>query len=155
MALALQVHDITHVMKGEERNYGASVRVLDHYAATTVASYACIRMSDANGNPSDAYWKCFKVDPAKQCGLLMNVATVEKVMLDLMNKMIEKHEEALLQINDDVAVCKWLMKFKDKWEEEYRNRMREHQVYDIAEPVFADMHETVLKTERIFETHAP
>ena len=154
MALST-VHDVTQILAGRAQLRAQSVRVLDHYAATTIASYACIRMSDTNGNPSDAYWKCFKVDPAKQCGLLMNVATVEKVMLELMNKMIEKHEEALLQINDDVAVCKWLMKFKDKWEDEYRKRMAQHQVYDISEPVLAVMHEAVLKTERVFETHAP
>jgi len=152
--MPLLVHDITQVLaRGDEENYGASVRLLDHYAATTIASYACIRMADSNGNPSEAYWKCFVLDPRKQCGLLMNVATVEKVMLELMTKMIEKHEEALLQINDDVAVCKWLMKFKQKWESEYRNQTK--QVYDIAEPVLAVMHEAVLKTERIFETHAP
>ena len=87
-----------------------------------------------------------------QCGLLLNVTTVEKVMVDLMNKMIEKHEEALLQINDDVAVCTWLMKFKKKWEDEYRKQTL--QKYDIAEAVLAVMHEAVLKTERIFETHA-
>jgi hypothetical protein len=83
----------------------------------------------------------------------MNVSTVEKVMVDLMNKMIEKHEEALLQINDDVAVCKWLMAFKNKWEDAYREKTQ--QAYDIAEPVLAVMHEAVLKTRRIFETHAP
>jgi hypothetical protein len=95
--VALQVHDMDQVWKEKnETNYAASVRVLDHYVATTIASYACIRMSDTNGNPSDAYWKCFVLDPKKQCGLLMNVATVEKVMVELMNKMIEKHEEALL-----------------------------------------------------------
>ena len=152
--VAFQVHDMDQVWKeGNEAHFAASVRVLDHYAATTIASYACIRMSDTNGNPSDAYWKCFVMDPKKQCGLLMNVATVEKVMVELMNKMIEKHEEALLQINDDVAVCKWLMKFKEKWEVEYRNQIGQR--YDIAEPVLALMHEAVLKTERIFETHAP
>lgn len=153
MAL-LQVHDITQVVRdGNAQKYGDSVRLLDHYAATTVASYACIRMSDSNGNPSEAYWKCFVLDPEKQCGLLMNVATVEKVMVELMNKMIEKHQEALLQINDDVAVCKWLMKFKEKWEQEYRARSQKR--YDIAEPVLAVMHEAVLKTERVFDTHAP
>jgi hypothetical protein len=46
------------------------------------------------------------VDPAKQNGLLMNTTHVEKVMTDLMTKMIEKHQESLLQINDDVTVCK-------------------------------------------------
>jgi hypothetical protein len=102
----LTVHDITQVLKnGDERVQVESVRLLDHYAATSIASYACIRMTDQNGNPSEAYWKCFVLDPSKQCGLLLNVATVEKVMVDLMNKMIEKHQEALLQINDDVAVC--------------------------------------------------
>ena len=151
--MPLQVHDIPHVLRGGERDYAKSLRLLDHYAATTVASYACIRMSDPNGNPSEAYWKCFVLDPEKQCGLLMNVVTVEKVMVELMNKMIEKHQEALLQINDDVAVCKWLMKFKATWEQEYRNRSQKR--YDIAEPVLAVMHEAVLKTERIFETHAP
>ena len=144
--VALQVHDIDQVWKDRnEDKYVSSVRVLDHYAATTIASYACIRMSDSNGNPSDAYWKCFVIDPKKQCGLLMNVATVEKVMVDLMNKMIEKHEEALLQISDDVAVCKWLMKFKDKWELEYRKQIGQR--YDIAESVLALIHEAVLKTE--------
>jgi hypothetical protein len=153
MTTVLAVHDITHAMKGDRLLYGASVRVLDHYAATTIASYASIRMADAKGNPSEAYWKSFVLDPRKQCGLLMNVATVEKVMVDLMKKMIEKHEEALLQINDDVAVCKWLMKFKTKWEDEYRDRTR--QAYDIAESVLAVMHEAVIKTDRIFEAHAP
>ena len=148
-----QVHDMEHILEKEVEDYPQSVRLLDHYAATTIASYACIRMSDSNGNPSEAYWKCFLLDPRKQCGLLMNVATVEKVMVDLMNKMIEKHEEALLQINDDVAVCKWLMKFKDKWEDAYR--LQANQTYDIAEPVLAVMHEAVLKTDKIFETHAP
>jgi hypothetical protein len=148
----LQVHSIAHALRiGQDQN--ESVRLLDHYAATTIASYACIRMCDSNGNPSEAYWKLFLLDPRKQCGLLMNVTTVEKVMVDLMNKMIEKHEEALLQINDDVAVCKWLMKFKEKWEEAYRDQTK--QAYDIAEPVLAVMHEAVLKTERVFETHAP
>jgi hypothetical protein len=152
--MPLQVHDITHALaRADEDKYAESVRLLDHYAATTVASYACIRMSDSNGNPSEAYWKCFVLDPEKQCGLLMNVATVEKVMVELMNKMIEKHQEALLQINDDVAVCKWLMKFKSTWEQEYRARSQKR--YDIAEPVLAVMHEAVLKTERVFETHAP
>jgi hypothetical protein len=151
----LQVHNITQVLldQPDETKQAASVRVLDHYAATTIASYACIRMSDSNGNPSEAYWKSFVMEPNKQCGLLMNVATVEKVMVELMNKMIEKHQEALLQINDDVAVCKWLMKFKDKWEDEYRELTGP--AYDIAEPVLAVMHEAVLKTERVFETHAP
>jgi len=149
----LQVHSITHALDRDERWHAASVRMLDHYAATSIASYACIRMSDSNGNPSETYWKCFVLDPRKQCGLLMNVATVEKVMVDLMNKMIEKHEEALLQINDDVAVCKWLMTFKEKWEHEYRQQTK--QAYDIAGPVLAVMHEAVLKTERVFEAHAP
>jgi hypothetical protein len=110
-------------------------------------------MSDGNGNPSEAYWKCFVLEPGKQCGLLMNVATVEKVMIDLMNKMIEKQEAALLQINDDVAVCKWLMAFKAKWEDEYREQTKK--AYDIAEPVLAVMQEAVLKTDRVFEAHAP
>ena len=149
-----QVHNMTQILRTAKPELdAASVRLLDHYAATRIASYACIRMSDTNGNPSEAYWKCFVLDPSKQCGLLLNVATVEKVMVDLMNKMIEKHEEALLQINDDVAVCKWLMKFKQKWEDEYRDKT--HRAYDIAEPVLAVMHEAVLKTQRIFETHAP
>jgi len=152
MSLA-QVHDMRQVRDGLEKDYAPSVRLLDHYAATRIASYACIRMSDANGNPSEAYWKCFVMDPTKQCGLLLNVTTVEKVMVDLMNKMIEKHEEALLQINDDVAVCKWLMKFKDKWESEYRQQTLRK--YDIAESVLAVMHEAVLKTDRVFEAHAP
>jgi hypothetical protein len=154
-ARALQVHSITQALADEtsEERLIASVRVLDHYAATSIASYACIRMSDPNGNPSTTYWKSFVMDPSKQCGLLMNVATVEKVMAELMNKMIEKHQEALLQINDDVAVCKWLMKFKNKWEDEYRKQT--HPAYDIAESVLAVMHEAVLKTERVFEPHAP
>ena len=152
--MPLQVHDITHALaRADEDKYAESVRLLDHYAATTVASYACIRMSDSNGNPSEAYWKCFLLDPRKQCGLLMNVATVEKVMVDLMNKMIEKHEEALLQINDDVAVCKWLLEFKKKWEAEYRQETK--RVYDISEPVLAVMLEAVQKTDRIFQAHAP
>jgi len=147
------VHDTARIAQGEEQDYARSVRVLDHYAATRIASYACVRMTDPNGNPSEAYWKCFVLDPSRQCGLLMNVSTVEKVMVDLMNKMIEKHEEALLQINDDVAVCKWLMAFKNKWEDAYREKVQ--QAYDIAEPVLAVMHEAVLKTQRIYETHAP
>ena len=151
-AFCAQVHSITQIC-ARKKDYARSVRLLDHYAATRIASYACIRMSDSNGNPSEAYWKCFVLDPSKQCGLLLNVATVEKVMVDLMNKMIEKHEQALLQINDDVAVCKWLMKFKEKWEAEYRQQTK--QAYDIAERVLAVMHEAVLKTQRIFETHAP
>jgi len=151
--MAQQVHNMTRIAAGDAKYHAASVRVLDHYAATTIASYACIRMSDTNGNPSETYWKCFVLNPSKQCGLLMNHTTIEKVMVDLMNKMIEKHEEALLQINDDVAVCKWLMKFKDKWEQEYREQ--EEQAYDIAEPVLAVMHEAVLKTQRVFEAHAP
>jgi hypothetical protein len=149
----LQVHSITHALTRQVDQHPSCVRLLDHYAATTIASYACIRMSDSNGNPSEAYWKLFLLDPRKQCGLLMNTQTVEKVMVDLMNKMIEKHEAALLQINDDVAVCKWLMKFKNKWEDEYRDKTST--AYDIAEPVLAVMHEAVLKTERVFETHAP
>ena len=150
----LTVHDITQALKSDDvRMRCNSVRVLDHYAATTIASYACIRMSDLNGNPSEAYWKCFVLDPSKQCGLLLNVATIEKVMVDLMNKMIEKHQEALLQINDDVAVCRWLIEFKNKWEEEHREISKRK--YDIAEPVLAVMHEAVLKTERIFDTHCP
>ena len=153
MSEAFQVHDMEHVLQMEPESRARAVRLLDHYAATSIASYACIRMSDSNGNPSEAYWKCFVLDPGKQCGLLMNVTTVEKVMVDLMKKMIEKHEEALLQINDDVAVCHWLMKFKDKWEEAYRNVGK--QAYDIAGPVLAVMQEAVVKTERIFETHAP
>jgi hypothetical protein len=148
----LQVHSVQHALTGKAENRVASVRLLDHYAATTIASYACIRMSDGNGNPSEAYWKCFVLEPGKQCGLLMNVATVEKVMIDLMNKMIEKHEAALLQINDDVAVCKWLMAFKAKWEDEYREQTKK--AYDIAEPVLAVMQEAVLKTDRVFEAHA-
>jgi len=150
----MTVHDITQVLKNADKQVQVeSVRLLDHYAATTIASYACIRMSDANGNPSEAYWKCFVLDPSKQCGLLLNVATIEKVMVDLMNKMIEKHQEALLQINDDVAVCRWLIEFKNKWEEEHREISKRK--YDIAEPVLAVMHEAVLKTERIFDAHCP
>ena len=83
----------------------------------------------------------------------MYSSTVEKVMTNLMEKMITKHEESLLQINDDVTVCKWLMKFKDKWEEQYRDLTTS--VYDISEYVLAVMQEAVQKTERIFETHAP
>jgi hypothetical protein len=146
------VHDMTHIA----REYGAhkfeAVRVVDNHAATTIASYACIRMTDVNGNPSETYWRCFVVDPAKQVGLLMNHTTVEKVMTELMNKMIEKHQESLLQINDDVAVCKWLMTFKGKWEDEYRDQIR--RVYDISETVLAVMQEAVQKTDRIFQTHA-
>jgi hypothetical protein len=150
----LTVHDITQVLKtNDARVQVESVRLLDHYAATTIASYACIRMSDANGNPSEAYWKCFVLDPSKQCGLLLNVATVEKVMVDLMNKMIEKHQEALLQINDDAAVCRWLIDFKNKWEDQHREISKRK--YDIAQPVLAVMHEAVLKTQRIFDTHCP
>ena len=150
----LTVHDIKQVLKNnDQRVQIESVRLLDHYAATTIASYACIRMSDANGNPSEAYWKCFVLDPSKQCGLLLNVATVEKVMVDLMNKMIEKHQEALLQINDDAAVCRWLIEFKNKWEDQHREISKRK--YDIAQPVLAVMHEAVLKTQRIFDTHCP
>jgi len=150
----LTVHDITQVLKtNDPRVQVESVRLLDHYAATTIASYACIRMSDANGNPNEAYWKCFVLDPSKQCGLLLNVATVEKVMVDLMNKMIEKHQEALLQINDDAAVCRWLIDFKNKWEDQHREISKRK--YDIAQPVLAVMHEAVLKTQRIFDTHCP
>jgi len=130
-----------------------AIRVLDSYAATSIASYACIRMSDVNGNPNEAYWKCYVVDPAKQCGLLMNSSHVEKVMTDLMEKMIEKHQESLLQINDDVTVCKWLMKFKEKWEDQYR--LLTERVYDISEQVLAVMQEAVQKTDRILQTHAP
>jgi hypothetical protein len=146
------VHDMTHIANDYlARKYDA-VRVLDNHAATTIASYACIRMTDANGNPSETYWRCFVVDPSKQVGLLMNHVTVEKVMTELMNKMIEKHQESLLQINDDVAVCKWLMTFKSKWEDEYRDQIR--RVYDISETVLAVMQEAVQKTDRIFQTHA-
>jgi len=106
MALIATVHDMSHVLLyAQERQYLA-VRVLDNYAATSIASCACIRMTDVNGNPSEAYWKCFVLNPDEQCGLLMNVSTIEKVMTELMNKMIEKNQEALLQIDDDVAVCK-------------------------------------------------
>lgn len=149
----MTVHGMQHVerMEGEEQYKG--VRALDYYAATSIASCACIRMTDANGNPSDQYWKCFILNPAEQCGLLMNANTIEKVMTELMNKMIEKHQEALLQINDDAALCKWLMKFKKQWECEYRNGTA--RVYDIAEPVLAVMLEAVQKTDRIFQTHAP
>jgi hypothetical protein len=147
------VHDMQHVLRyAADRRYQA-VRVLDNYAATSIASCACIRMTDVNGNPSEAYWKCFILDPDEQCGLLMNVSTIEKVMTELMNKMIEKHQEALLQINDDVAVCKWLLEFKKKWEEQYRNQSQ--RVYDISEPVLAVMLEAVQKTDRIFQAHAP
>ena len=112
MTMITTVHDMQHVLRyAADRRYQA-VRVLDNYAATSIASCACIRMTDVNGNPSEAYWKCFILDPDEQCGLLMNVSTIEKVMTELMNKMIEKHQEALLQINDDVAVCKWLLEFK-------------------------------------------
>jgi hypothetical protein len=148
------VHDMKHVAEVyDAKQHPEAVRVLDSYAATSIASYACIRMSDANGNPSETYWKCYVVDPAKQCGFLMNSATVEKVMTNLMEKMIAKHEESLLQINDDVTVCKWLMKFKEKWEEQYRDLTTS--VYDISEYVLAVMQEAVQKTERIFEAHAP
>lgn len=151
----LNVHDIcqVHTYEGDDKTKSQAIRVLDSYAATSIASYACIRMSDINGNPSEAYWKCYIVDPAKQCGLLMNSTHVEKVMTDLMAKMIEKHQESLLQINDDVAVCKWLLKFKDKWEDQYRNLTE--RVYDISEHVLAVMQESVQKTDRIFQTHAP
>ena len=150
----LNVHDMKHVSlyyKGKERP--EAVRVLDNYAATSIASYACIRMSDSNGNPSEAYWKCYVVDPSKQGGFLMNSTTIEKVMTNLMEKMLAKHEESLLQINDDVTVCKWLMKFKETWEDQYRDLTTS--VYDISEHVLAVMQEAVQKTERIFETHAP
>jgi hypothetical protein len=149
----LNVHDIEQVIKYQEDKKSSAMRVLDSYAATSIASYACIRMSDINGNPSGLYWKCYVVDPAKQNGLLMNTTHVEKVMTDLMTKMIEKHQESLLQINDDVTVCKWLMKFKEKWEDQYRQLTE--RVYDISEHVLAVMQEAVQKTDRIFQTHAP
>ena len=152
-ALITTVHDMQHVLRYPAAKRYMAVRVLDNYAATSIASCACIRMTDINGNPSEAYWKCFILDPDEQCGLLMNVSTIEKVMTELMNKMIEKHQEALLQINDDVAVCKWLMEFKKKWEAQYRNQSQ--RVYDIAEPVLAVMLEAVQKTDRIFQAHAP
>ena len=153
MALITTVHDMSHVLLyAADRRYMA-VRVLDNYAATSIASCACIRMTDVNGNPSEAYWKVFILNPDEQCGLLMNVSTIEKVMTELMNKMIEKHQEALLQINDDVAVCKWLMEFKNKWEAQYRKQSQ--RVYDISEPVLAVMLEAVQKTDRIFQAHAP
>jgi hypothetical protein len=82
----------------------------------------------------------------------MNANTIEKVMTELMNKMIEKHQEALLQINDDTALCKWLMNFKKQWEAEYRDGTP--RVYDIAEPVLSVMLEAVQKTDRIFQAHA-
>ena len=153
MALITTVHDMQHVLRYAADRQFMAVRVLDNYAATSIASCACIRMTDVNGNPSEAYWKCFILDPDQQCGLLMNVSTIEKVMTELMNKMIEKHQEALLQINDDVAVCKWLMEFKKKWEAQYRQQSQ--RVYDIAEPVLAVMLEAVQKTDRIFQAHAP
>jgi hypothetical protein len=150
----LNVHDIEQVLTyPDEKKKSSAMRVLDSYAATSIASYACIRMSDINGNPSGLYWKCYVVDPAKQNGLLMNTTHVEKVMTDLMTKMIEKHQESLLQINDDVTVCKWLMKFKEKWEDQYR--LLTERVYDISEHVLAVMQEAVQKTDRIFQTHAP
>jgi hypothetical protein len=150
----LNVHDIQQVLTYPDvKKKSSAMRVLDSYAATSIASYACIRMSDINGNPSGLYWKCYVVDPAKQNGLLMNTTHVEKVMTDLMTKMIEKHQESLLQINDDVTVCKWLMKFKEKWEDQYR--LLTERVYDISEHVLAVMHEAVQKTDRIFQTHAP
>ena len=150
----LNVHDISQVYAYTDVVVQSqAIRFLDSYAATSIASYACIRMSDINGNPSDSYWKCYVSDPAKQCGLLMNATHVEKVMTDLMTKMIEKHQESLLQINDDVTVCKWLMKFKGKWEDQYR--LLTERVYDISEHVLAVMQESVQKTDRIFQTHAP
>lgn len=149
----LNVHGISQVIGyPDDTAKSRAIRVLDSYAATSIASYACIRMSDINGNPSGLYWKCYVVDPAKQCGLLMNTTHVEKVMTDLMTKMIEKHQESLLQINDDVTVCKWLMKFKEKWEDQYR--LLTERVYDISEHVLAVMQEAVQKTDRIFQTHA-
>jgi hypothetical protein len=150
--LLKSVHDVTQVLRSDSKNWKHSIRVLDHYAATTIASYAGIRMSDVNGNPSEAYWKYYELNPDTQCGLLMNASTVEKVMVELMNKMIEKHQEALLQINDDVAVCTWLMTFKKKWEDEYRNKTPRE--YDIAPPVLSVMQEAVQKTDKIFQTHA-
>jgi hypothetical protein len=153
MALITAVHDMQHVLRYPQERQFMAVRVLDNYAATSIASCACIRMTDVNGNPSEAYWKCFVLNPDEQCGLLMNVSTIEKVMTELMNKMIEKNQEALLQIDDDVAVCKWLLDFKGKWEAQYRNQSR--RVYDISEPVLAVMLEAVQKTDRIFQAHAP
>ena len=151
--MAMTVHGMDHVGTIPENEQFKGIRALDYYAATSIASCACIRMTDANGNPSDQYWKCFLLNPDEQCGLLMNASTIEKVMTELMNKMIEKHQEALLQINDDAALCKWLMKFKGQWETEYRNGTP--RVYDIAEPVLAVMLEAVQKTDRIFQAHAP
>ncbi len=82
------VHDIEQVWKENiETNFYRSVRMLDHYTTTTIASYACIRMSDSNGNPSDTYWKCFVMDPKKQYGLLMNVETVEKVVHEVQGQV--------------------------------------------------------------------
>jgi len=150
----LNIHDMNQVLTYDNViRRSEAIRLLDSYAATSIASYACIRMSDANGNPSELYWKCYIIDPWKQCGLLMNSSHVEKVMTDLMTKMIEKHQDALLQINDDVTVCKWLVKFKRQWEDEYRNLT--NRVYDVSEHVLSVMQEAVQKTDRIFQIHAP
>ena len=150
--MAMTVHGMDHVLSMHEKQKEA-VRTLDYYAATSIASCACIRMTDGNGNASELYWKCFVLNPDEQSGLLMNASTIEKVMTELMNKMIEKHQEALLQINDDAALCKWLLAFKKQWETEYREGTP--RVYDIAEPVLAVMLEAVQKTDRIFQAHAP
>jgi hypothetical protein len=150
--MAMTVHGMDHVSEMSEKQDEA-IRSLDYYAATSIASCACIRMTDGNGNASEMYWKCFVLNPDEQCGLLMNASTIEKVMTELMNKMIEKHQEALLQINDDTALCKWLMNFKKQWEAEYRAGTP--RVYDIAEPVLSVMLEAVQKTDRIFQAHAP
>ena len=150
--MAMTVHGMDHVLS-MQTNQREAIRILDHYAATSIASCACIRMTDSNGNPSDSYWKCFILDPDEQSGLLMNSSTIEKVMTEMMNKMIEKHQEALLQINDDAALCKWLIAFKKQWEAEYRSGTP--RVFDIAEPVLAVMLEAVQKTDRIFQAHAP
>jgi hypothetical protein len=151
--MAMTVHGMDHVSGMDFAKQAEAVKTLDYYAATSIASCACIRMTDGNGNASELYWKCFVLNPDEQSGLLMNASTIEKVMTELMNKMIEKHQEALLQINDDTALCKWLIHFKKQWETEYRNGTP--RVYDIAEPVLSVMLEAVQKTDRIFQAHAP
>jgi len=151
--MAMTVHGIHHVLNMDSADHAKCVKTLDYYAATSIASCACIRMTDSNGNASELYWKCFVLNPDEQSGILMNASTIEKVMTEMMNKMIEKHQEALLQINDDAALCKWLLEFKKQWEAEYRSGTP--RVYDIAEPVLAVMLEAVQKTDRIFQAHAP
>ena len=60
--MAMTVHGMDHVLSMHEKQKEA-VRTLDYYAATSIASCACIRMTDSNGNASELYWKCFILNP--------------------------------------------------------------------------------------------